>query len=87
MVVHVERVAFTRKVLIIFILITICKWLQASSVGDKELIEFLAEEIEAEKQNRKLRVASSLDGFDVKFDRAEMTLSKKFNNEMYLFFY
>jgi len=45
------------------------------------LIEFLAEEIVAEKKTSKSKVASNLDGFDVKLNGSEISLSKKFNNE------
>ena len=50
-------------------------------LGDKELIEFLADEIVAEKKTSKSKVASNLDGFDVKLNGSEILLSKKFNNE------
>nr|CAG4650366.1 EOG090X0APE [Sida crystallina] len=49
--------------------------------GDKELVEFLSEEIATEKQGRKSSVPSSFEGFAIKYDGAEMILSKKFNNE------
>ena len=51
--------------------------------GDKELVEFLTDEIAAEKKGRKARTLTSLDGFDIKLNGSEMTLSKKFNDEMY----
>jgi len=50
--------------------------------GDKELVEFLTEEIAAEKKGRKARTPTNLDGFDIKFNGSEMTLSKKFNEEI-----
>nr|SVE74350.1 EOG090X0APE [Daphnia barbata] len=50
--------------------------------GDKELIEFLSEEIAAEKKTMsKSRDVSNLDGFDVKYNGSEIALSKKFNDE------
>nr|SVE70592.1 EOG090X0APE [Daphnia similis]SVE71218.1 EOG090X0APE [Daphnia similis]SVE71850.1 EOG090X0APE [Daphnia similis]SVE72476.1 EOG090X0APE [Daphnia similis] len=50
--------------------------------GDKELIEFLSEEITVEKKGTsKSRDVSNLDGFDVKHNGAEIVLSKKFNDE------
>lgn len=51
-------------------------------IGDKELVEFLVEEIAAEKKNSKPRNMANLDGFDVRLDGAQITLSKKFNDEM-----
>lgn len=50
--------------------------------GDKELVEFLVEEIAAEKKNSKPRNMANLDGFDVRLDGAQITLSKKFNDEI-----
>nr|CAG4641918.1 EOG090X0APE [Eurycercus lamellatus] len=55
--------------------------IHTNTSGDKELIEFLSEEIAAEKKNRKTKIGSNLDGFDVKSNGAEIVLSKKFNNE------
>lgn len=50
--------------------------------GDKELIEFLSEEIAAEKKGMsKTRPVANLDGFDVKHNGSEIVLSKKFNDE------
>nr|CAG4646462.1 EOG090X0APE [Macrothrix elegans] len=49
--------------------------------GDKELIEFLTEEIAAEKKGSKTKPLSNLDGFDIKQNGAEIVLSKKFNDE------
>nr|CAG4652046.1 EOG090X0APE [Triops cancriformis] len=50
--------------------------------GDKELVEFLAEEIQAEKRNQKSKsVPTNFDGFEVKANGAELELSKKFNDE------
>uniref|UniRef100_A0A6M2DNN6 Putative complement component 1 n=1 Tax=Xenopsylla cheopis TaxID=163159 RepID=A0A6M2DNN6_XENCH len=45
--------------------------------GEKELAEFLSEEIVAEKKAQKIKnVPSELDGFKVKLDGAEVTLTK-----------
>nr|CAG4641081.1 EOG090X0APE [Eulimnadia texana] len=50
--------------------------------GDQELVEFLSEEIAAEKKNQKAtRLPSNLEGFDVKLNGAELSLTKKFNDE------
>lgn len=60
------------------------KWLitcDSSFLGDKELIEFLSEEIAVEKKSSKSKVVNNLDGFDVKYNGAEIVLSKKFNEE------
>lgn len=50
-------------------------------LGDKELVEFLVEEIAAEKKSSKSKVLNNLDGFDVKHNGSEIILSKKFNDE------
>lgn len=44
-------------------------------------MEFLSEEIAAEKKNSKTKVINNLDGFDVKHNGSEIHLSKKFNDE------
>nr|CAG4644178.1 EOG090X0APE [Lepidurus arcticus] len=50
--------------------------------GDKELVEFLTEEIQAEKANQKTKsLPPNFDGFEVKNNGAELELSKKFNDE------
>lgn len=47
-------------------------------IGEKELVEFLTEEILAEKKVQKsATIPSELDGFKVKLDRAEVELSKQ----------
>lgn len=51
------------------------------SAGDKELIEFLTEEIAAEKKGSKPKFSNNIDGFDVKTNGSEIVLSKKFNDE------
>ncbi|XP_064460158.1 complement component 1 Q subcomponent-binding protein, mitochondrial-like [Ornithodoros turicata] len=58
-----------------------CSCSQAITKGDKELAEFLLEEIDAEKKARKGSQLPKLEGFDVKADGAELTLTKKFNSE------
>lgn len=54
---------------------------QAITKGDQELAEFLQEEIEAEKKARKTQQLPKLEGFDVKLDGSEVTLTRKFNKE------
>merc|ERR1719430_277689 len=52
------------------------------STGDKELLDFLAEEIAAEtKQAKADKLSSRIGDFDVKLEQAEVTLTRKFNNE------
>lgn len=52
------------------------------STGDKELLDFLGEEIVAEtKQGKSDKLPSRIDDFDVKLDQAEVTLTRKLNNE------
>lgn len=47
-------------------------------VAEKELVEFLAEEIVAEKKARKLKtIPTELEGFKVSLDGAEVRLVKK----------
>lgn len=52
------------------------------SKGDEELAAFLKDEIENEKNAEKTFNTSSLDGFECEFSEAEVTLTKKFNNEI-----
>ncbi|XP_034941879.1 complement component 1 Q subcomponent-binding protein, mitochondrial [Chelonus insularis] len=50
--------------------------------AEKELIEFLAEEIVAEKKAQKLKtIPTELDGFKVSLDGANVTLEKKLDKE------
>lgn len=50
--------------------------------GEQELVQFLAEEITAECKAQKIKsLPSRIDGFDVKLDGAEVTLTKKTANE------
>nr|AEC50078.1 gC1qR [Pacifastacus leniusculus] len=49
--------------------------------GDRELVEFLQEEIVAEKKNLRGSVPSHLDDFSVKVKDAEVILTKKFHDE------
>lgn len=44
-------------------------------------MEFLQEEIVAEKRNLNNRVPSHVDDFSIKVDNAEMTLTKNFHDE------
>lgn len=51
-------------------------------LAEKELVEFLAEEIVAEKKAQKLKtIPTELDGFKVSLNGADVTLEKKENNE------
>lgn len=50
--------------------------------SEQELVQFLAEEIAAECKAQKIKsLPSRIDGFDVKLDGAEVTLTKKTANE------
>lgn len=50
--------------------------------GEKELVEFLAEEIVAERKAQKSKtIPSDIDGFKVKFDGAEVELIKQTDKE------
>ncbi|XP_037092234.1 complement component 1 Q subcomponent-binding protein, mitochondrial-like [Pollicipes pollicipes] len=52
------------------------------SSGDKELLDFLGEEIVAEtKQGKSDKLPSRIGEFDVKLDQAEVTLTRQHNNE------
>lgn len=52
-------------------------------IAEKELVEFLAEEIIAEKNAQKLKtIPTQLDGFKVSLDGADVNLEKKQDNEM-----
>lgn len=51
--------------------------------GDQELYSFLTEEIATEKKTMKASpVPKSIDGFEVVIEESELTLTKKFNNEV-----
>ena len=53
--------------------------------GDKELLDFLGEEIVAETKQGKLdKLPSRIGDFDIKLDQAEVTLTKKHNDERYV---
>ena len=53
--------------------------------GDKELLDFLGEEIVAEtKQGKVDKLPSRIGDFDIKLDQAEVTLTKKHNDETYV---
>lgn len=58
-----------------------CSYSQAITKGDKELAEFLLEEIEAEKKARRSSKVPKLEGFEIQTDGAEVTLTRKFNTE------
>ncbi|XP_071535231.1 complement component 1 Q subcomponent-binding protein, mitochondrial [Panulirus ornatus] len=49
--------------------------------GDRELVEFLQEEIVAEKKNQKDNIPSHLDDFSIKVREAEVILTKNFHDE------
>lgn len=51
------------------------------ATGEKALIEFLHEEIETEKGSLAGHLPSQLDGFQIKFDAAEVELTKSAANE------
>lgn len=51
-------------------------------VGERELVEFLAEEISAEKKAQKVKtIPAEIDGFKVKLDSAEVELVKNTDKE------
>lgn len=53
--------------------------------GERELVEFLAEEILAERKAQKVKnLATELDGFKVKVDDAEVTLTKASDKETWV---
>jgi complement component 1 Q subcomponent-binding protein, mitochondrial len=50
--------------------------------GERELVDFLAEEITAERKAQKSKtIPSDIDGFKVKLDGAEVELIKDMGNE------
>lgn len=49
--------------------------------GDKDLMEFLEEEIKAEKKAHKSSNLTKIDDFNIKTDGSDVTLTKKFNDE------
>lgn len=54
--------------------------------GERELVEFLTEEILAERKAQKIKtVQTSLDGFTVKLDGAEVELTKQSEKEKQVF--
>ena len=56
-------------------------------LGERELVEFLSDEIAAECKAQKMKnIPSKLDGFDVTLDGAEVTLTKKSGNETYVYY-
>lgn len=50
-------------------------------LGEKALLEFLQEEIESEKKSLAGHLPSQLENFQVKYDSAEVELSKETPNE------
>ncbi|XP_077509081.1 complement C1q binding protein P32 isoform X1 [Amblyomma americanum] len=58
-----------------------CSYSQTSTKGDQELADFLVEEIEAEKKARKSAQLPKIEGFDVKLEGSEVTLTRTFNQE------
>uniref|UniRef100_A0A1E1XID1 Putative complement component 1 q subcomponent binding protein/mrna splicing factor sf2 subunit p32 n=1 Tax=Amblyomma aureolatum TaxID=187763 RepID=A0A1E1XID1_9ACAR len=58
-----------------------CSYSQTSTKGDQELADFLVEEIEAEKKARKSAQLPKIEGFDVKLEGSEVTLTRTFNEE------
>lgn len=56
--------------------------------GERELVEFLTEEITAERKAQKVKnIPTELDGFKVQLNGAEVTLTKKLDKETFVFFY
>lgn len=52
-------------------------------LGERELVEFLTEEILAEKKAQKVKtIPSEFEGFSVKLNGAEVSLSKKAGDEV-----
>ncbi len=50
--------------------------------GEKELVEFLTEEISAERKSQKTKtLPTEIDGFKVKLDGAEVELTKQTEKE------
>lgn len=51
-------------------------------IGERELVEFLNEEIATEKQSQKTsKIPTELDGFKVKFDGSNVELTKETEKE------
>lgn len=51
--------------------------------GEKELVEFLTEEIAAERKLQKTKnIPTEVDGFKVKLDGSEVTLTKTVGDEV-----
>lgn len=64
------------------ILCNCCNCRSAHSKAEKELVEFLAEEIVAEKKAQKLKtIPTDFDGFKVSLNGADVNLEKKQDNE------
>lgn len=54
----------------------------AYSIGERELVEFLNEEITTEKQSAK-KIPTELDGFKVTYDGSNVELVKQTDKEKY----
>lgn len=54
---------------------------QMQTKGDKELTEFLEEEIKAEMKARKAPTPPKVAGFEIVTDKSDVTLTKQFNEE------
>jgi complement component 1 Q subcomponent-binding protein len=50
--------------------------------GDKELVQFLTEEIDNEKKSQASPKLPKIEGFDIKTDSSSITLTKKIDNEV-----
>lgn len=58
-----------------------------SFTGERELVEFLTEEILNERKAQKIKsVPSTLDGFTVKLNGAEVELIKQTDKEKYYYY-
>lgn len=63
------------------VLFTFVKLFQ-SVIGEKELVEFLTEEILAERKAQKVKtIPTEIEGFKASLNGAEVTLTKKTDNE------
>ncbi|KAJ4440005.1 hypothetical protein ANN_08136 [Periplaneta americana] len=66
----------------------ICSFSSGIVAGEQELVQFLSEEIAAECKAQKIKsIPSKIDGFEVKLDGAEVTLTKKAGNEKLVFIF
>ncbi|XP_049788520.1 complement component 1 Q subcomponent-binding protein, mitochondrial [Schistocerca nitens] len=59
-----------------------CGMQRLHTKGEKELVEFLTEEIANERKAQKLKtIPTEIDGFKVKLDESEVTMTKKLGDE------